>query len=284
MSALHFGDVSKPIGVVMLHANGFNGQSYRHLLEALPIHSVALDLRGHGLTKLPCDRDQLRNFHIFRDDVLAFIEQAVEGPFVLSGHSLGACAALLCVPHLQGKMVAYVGFDPPLMPTWLTPLFRLPGGLNWLRKTLPIAAAAARRRHQFDSQDAALKRYKNRGVFKGFPDATLTDYLEGGLIEDEETGGVKLACDPLWEQAIYPAHDHNLYQAAKALPVDNARIVLAGEGAPHTPLSRLRMRRAVGNGGVIRFKDKNHMFPLNEPEFARAFLQDALKKGGLIQD
>ena len=52
ISAVHFGDVSAPIRLVMLNANGFNGYSYKTILEPLGVHCVALDLRGHGLSEL----------------------------------------------------------------------------------------------------------------------------------------------------------------------------------------------------------------------------------------
>ena len=53
ISAVHFGDVSAPIRLVMLNANGFNGYSYKTILEPLGVHCVALDLRGHGMSELP---------------------------------------------------------------------------------------------------------------------------------------------------------------------------------------------------------------------------------------
>ncbi len=281
MSALHFGDTSKPVALIMLHANGFNGQSYRSLLEPLPVHSVALDLRGHGLSTLSYDPATLRNFHIFRDDILDFLARYVEGDFVLAGHSMGACAGMLCAPFLGQKMKGYVGFDLPLLPVWMNPFYRMPGGLELMRRKLPIAVAAGRRRSDFASLEAAFTRYQGRGVFKGFDDAVLRDYLLGGLIATDQ--GVRLACDPKWEQAIFPAHDHNLYAAAKDLPTDNTNIVFATSGAPNTPLSRQRLRRVVGSKNVIRAKETNHMFPLNQPNLARKFLAEALMKGALTQ-
>ena len=43
MSVVHFGDTAAPIEIIMLNANGFNGYSYKSILEPLGVHAVALD-------------------------------------------------------------------------------------------------------------------------------------------------------------------------------------------------------------------------------------------------
>ena len=70
ISALHFGPKDEPIRLIFLHANGFNGQSYARILSALDVHSIALDLRGHGFSTLPVPDGPFHNFHLFRDDII----------------------------------------------------------------------------------------------------------------------------------------------------------------------------------------------------------------------
>lgn len=279
LSALHFGNVSEPVRLLFLHANGFNAQTYRAVLEPLPIHSVALDLRGHGATTLPYDPQSLKNWYPLRDDIVAFINQNIKGQFVIGGHSLGAVVGILSAPYLKDRLKGYVGFDPVTMPLWMRPFNYIPGWNNLLKDRLPIAAGAGRRRSKFESLEQAFSRYQGRGVFKSFPDPVLRDYLEGGLKPSD--GGVELACDPKWEQAIYAAQGHNLFKAARALPKENARIIYAGKGAPHTPTSRERMRGILGKANVERHMDFHHMFPLNTPEFATKALMEVVKKAGL---
>lgn len=276
ISACHFGDLSKPVRLLFLHANGFNGQTYRSVLEPLPLHSVALDLRGHGFTTLPNNPMGLKNWYPLRDDVVAFVEQEIEGAFVMGGHSLGACVGMLAAPYLKDQLKGYVGFDPVTMPVWMRPLSFLPGWHTILRNRLPIAVGAGRRRSKFESLEQALSRYKGRGVFKGFPEHVLRDYLSGGLKPFGE--GVELACNPKWEQAIYAAQGHNLFKAAKALPKNNSRIIYAGKGAPHTPTARERMRGILGKENVERQAAFHHMFPLNNPRFATHALQAAIER------
>ena len=84
ISGVHFGDVSQPVQLVMLNANGFNGYSYKTLLAPLGVHAIALDMRGHGMSELPTDSAALKNWHIFRDDVAEFFERYLDAPAVLA--------------------------------------------------------------------------------------------------------------------------------------------------------------------------------------------------------
>lgn len=274
LSTLHFGNLNEEIRLVFLHANGFNAQTYRKILEPLSVHSVAIDLRGHGKTTLPYDPETLRNWHIFRDDIVEFIETYVKGDFVMAGHSLGAVVGILTAPYLTSHLKGYIGFDPVTMPVWMAPMSHLPGWHKILKKRLPIAVGAGRRRSKFESLEQAFARYQGRGVFKSFPDTVLKDYLEGGLNPSGE--GVELSCDPKWEQAIYAAQGHNLFKATRALPAENSRIIYAGKGAPHTPTSRERMRAILGRKNVERHIAFHHMFPLNRPSFATEAIEATL--------
>lgn len=279
LSAVHFGPTEEPIRLIMLHANGFNARSYRVILENLPVHAVSLDLRGHGFSTLSYNPEKLRTFYQFRDDVLEFIARYVPGEVVMAGHSLGASVGALCAPALDGQLKGFVGFDSPIMPIWMRPFFHIPGWVEMMQKRLAIAAKAGRRRSEFESIEQAYERYHKRGIFRKFSDEVLLDYVLGGLKKDGD--GWRLACDPKWEQAIYPAHGHNLFKAARSLPKDNTQILFATVQAPNTFLSRERMKAIVGKDNVHRQAGFDHMFPLNKPEFAEKALMKAIKSARL---
>jgi pimeloyl-ACP methyl ester carboxylesterase len=175
ISAIHFGDMSNPPKLIMLIANGFNGYSYKTILEPLGVHSIALDMRGHGMSELPTDIEALKNWHIFRDDVVEFFDRYIDGPIVLAGHSFGAVTGILAMPEVKTKVYGYVGFDPVIMPWLIRQIPNCIGGTTYLKKRLPIARNAGRRRSDFESLEAAFQRYKNRGAFRGFTDEALRD-------------------------------------------------------------------------------------------------------------
>ena len=57
LSALEFGDPSRPVEILFAHANGFNAQTYRTVLAPLAerFRILAVDQRGHGFSTLPAD-------------------------------------------------------------------------------------------------------------------------------------------------------------------------------------------------------------------------------------
>jgi len=275
MSAVHFGDVSASVRLIMLNANGFNGYSYKTILEPLGVHSVALDLRGHGMSELPTDIAALKNWHIFRDDTVEFFDRYIDEPVVLAGHSYGAVTGILALPQIKEKVSGYVGFDPVLVPGVFRWINRLPGGRSYMKARLPIARNAGRRKSTFENFDAAFTRYKNRGAFRGFTDEALRDYLTGGLVPDGE--GVKLACDPLWEQAIFVAQAHNVFKGAPHLPRDNSHITFAGKyGAVSFRSGRNVFANIIGRQNVVFDKERAHMFPMHDSDYASGRLREAL--------
>lgn len=277
MSAVHFGDVSVAPKVVFANANGFNGLSYRAVLEPLGVHAIALDLRGHGMSELPVDVKGLKNWHIFRDDIAEFFELYIDAPVVLAGHSFGAVSAILASPELGDKLSGFVGFDPVTIP-WLARNFsKLPGGRAMMKRRLPIARNAGRRRFVFDNLGAAFERYKGRGAFKGVPDETLKDYLEGGLKPHPD--GVQLSCHPLWEQAIFAAQGHNLFKSLSSLP-ENTQIIYGGKAAVSSPRTRKAVHRKLKGGHTAYHRDFHHLFPFHEPEFAANALRKVLERAG----
>src|SRR5512141_1854831 len=88
MAALEFGPADRPVDIVFSHANGFNGRTYRSILKPLAaeLRVLAIDLRGHGASRLPTVIEGRAGWFDFRDDLLALLAQVAEAPVVLGGH------------------------------------------------------------------------------------------------------------------------------------------------------------------------------------------------------
>jgi len=281
ISAVHFGRVENPLKIVFLHANGFNAFAYKEVFEALGVHALALDIRGHGFTRLPTDMAALDSFHIFADDAVEFFNRYVKRPVILAGHSFGAVSGILAAPHLKDKLHGYVGFDPVSLP-WLARLsLSSKAGRTYAKKRFSLAKNAGRRKSVFATQDEAFERYKDRGVFRGVPDQILRDYLTGGL-ELREDGAYHLCCAPLWEQAVFVAQNHNLYKAASALP-DNSHIVYAGKfGGVSSPSTRRAVQKRQPNITVDFDEDLAHLFPLQNPDLAVQVFKRVIERAHLV--
>ncbi len=287
LSALHFGDRTQPVKLVFLHANGFNGLSYRALLEPLGVHTMALDLRGHGFSTLPADPDRLSSWLIFSSDITNFFERYIDAPVVIAGHSFGAVSGILAAQDLGDKCAGFVGFDPVFLPLPARVFAKTKWGRNVMKTRLPIAAKAGRRRAEFTSIEAAFENYKGRGAFKTVRDDILLDYVTGGLIEGgliERNSTMRLACEPLWEQAIFCAQDHTPLKAIRHLP-QHRKIIFAGKNSP-TPFSiqvhlKVRLKQnGVEKENVVSDNTLGHLFPLQNPEMASQALADMLRQVG----
>lgn len=278
MSAVHFGRTSNPLKLIFLHATGFNGYAYKSILEPLGIHAMAIDLRGHGMTELPTDIHALRNWHIFRDDVTAFLDAHVKQAVVLVGHSCGGTVAALTAAARADKVSGLLALDPVTMPLLARIWSYLPGGRAYMKKRFPLARNAGKRRSVFDNQQAAFDRYIGRGTFKGVSDDALSDYLTGGLKPDGQ--GVRLACEPLWEQAVFTAQGHNIFKAAKAYSGPK-QFIYAGKFGPSFPRTRRNIAKIVGDNQMSFHKNYAHFFPLQEPEFTVGIMDAMIKRAAL---
>jgi len=279
LSALHFGDMSEPVRLVFLHANGFNARSYRAILEPLGFHSVAFDMRGHGGSRAMPQPLNIPNWHIFRDDCAEFFEthlpNLTDGPVVLGGHSFGAVSGVLAAPKIKKYLSGYVGFDPVSVPFLFRLTSALPGGKAYMKKRVPIARNAGRRKSVFETPEAAFARWQGRGAFKGMADEIMRDYIAGGLFEHSD-GSWHLCCDPKWEQTIFTAQWHNLFKAARFLP-ENSHFIYAGGRVPvSTKGTRAAVKRA---GPQVSFDSElGHLFPFIQTEFSIQALRTALDK------
>ncbi|MEM7728959.1 MAG: alpha/beta hydrolase [Pseudomonadota bacterium] len=241
----------------------------------MDVPALALDLRGHGLTALPTDVGALNNWQLFAEDIAAVFERVVTEPVLLAGHSYGAVSAMLALPRISSKVAGYAGFDPVMVPWLFRQIARAPAGRAFMKRRIPIARKAGQRKARFDSREAAFARYQGRGAFRSVPDAVLRDYLDGGLVGSD--AGVRLACDPLWEQAIFVAQAHNVFDAVPHLP-GNSHIVFAGaHGKVSTAGQRRAIRRLSPEARVDYRNDLTHLFPLQKPAFAASVLRGVLE-------
>lgn len=275
VSALHFGRTSNPLKLVFCHANGFNAQSYSELLTPLGVHAVALDMRGHGQSRLPTTPDNLPNWHVFADDISEFFARYIDRPVMLAGHSFGAVSAILAAGDLGDKCTGLLAFDPVIMPSLLGRMARLRPVRSFMKNKMSIAARAGRRRDIFESAEAAFESYQGRGAFAGMSDAVLRDYLAGGLHSVEN--GMQLSCAPAWEQAIFCAQGHNSFRAMRRLP-PRRQIIFAGKNSPTPAAIQRRVGKILGADNVQADDGLNHLFPLYDTDVTRGMLSSMLRR------
>lgn len=276
MSGVHFGDIKQPVKLVFLHSTGFHALSYRSLLEGLGVHVLALDLRGHGHSELPIENISFSSFRLHAHDVIAYLEQYIDGSVILCGHSMGASTAILAAEMAPHKVSKVLAFDPVVLPFAARLTMSTRAGRDFMKNKFPIARATGRRRNWFSSQESAFERFKGRGTFKQFPDEALWDYVSGGLIPHIKEGehGFKLACPPHWEQYTYVAQGHNMKKAITKLP-RGSHIQLTNFVKPINWISK--MVKKCPHIRIDHFPDADHFFPLINPEISQPALREILE-------
>lgn len=275
MSAVHFGDKNAPVKMVFLHATGFHALAYRSLLENLGVHVLALDLRGHGHTKLPIDTEEIASFHTYAKDVTAYLDAHVPGKVILCGHSLGASCAILAARMAPDKISKVLSFDPVILPLFVRLIMKSKRGRKRLQNKFPMARIAGRRRDVFTSLESAYKRFHGRGPFKHFTDEALWDYISGAFIPQnpEDGNGVRLLCRPKWEQFTYTAQGHNMKSAIRQLPKDS-RILITNFVEPVNWIPKMQAK--CPHIRIDHHPELDHFYPLINPEISLPALKDML--------
>ncbi len=273
MSGVHFGPIDTPVKMVFLHANGFNGLTYRSILEPLGVHVLALDLRGHGRTQLPTDDLRLTSHINYARNLAAYLQTHIDGPVILAGHSLGANASILATNIAPDKVVRVLAFDPIVLPFHVRLLMMSKFGREALLKNYPFAKNAGRRRDVFKAREDVFKRYHGRGPFKHFPGDVLKDYIHDGFTDCEQ--GVKLACRPGWEQYSYVHQGQKMKSRIANLPKGSH--VMITDFVKQSESWMVRARSNNPNLRIDYLPKKNHFFPVTEQEISIAAMRNILR-------
>lgn len=195
-----------------LHGNGFCGRTYEPMLRHLaPSFDLWLsDIQGHGDSDvgaryLGWNRNAELAWEAFQAQAGAF--KGV--PHYAMGHSLGgALTALLLADHPRAFQKAVL-LDPVLMsPAMLMGLSL--ADLTGTASLTPLARQAARRRHHWDSRDAAFDALHGRGTYKGWAEEALRAFVNHAL-RDAPEGGVALKCPPSREAEVFSSGPERLW-------------------------------------------------------------------------
>lgn len=254
--------------LVFAHATGMCARTYLGLLGPLGAHYrvVAFDARGHGRTTLPADpADIPLDWIPYRQDLAALIEALGGGPVRLAGHSFGASSAFEAAVSNPSLASSVLLIDPPFIPFAQAESWRAARGSA---SPHPMAEQAARRRAHFASREAAFKAYHNRGVFAGWPDSALHDYLDGGMLPDGD--GFRLACAPAWEATSFRGVTSTMQQSLEACRIPFT-LLCAEIGSTVPEMEEAEIRRLHPESIVKRLPDTGHFLPVTHPELVRPY-------------
>ena len=267
IAAIAFGDLNRPVDVVFVHANGFNAMTYRSILAPLGerLHVVAIDQQGHGRSPQRVPSASRDSWLLFRDDLVAVIDQLGDHALLLSGHSMGGTASVLASAVRPERVKGLALFDPVIMAEDLGR--RIASGEAPSFSESPLAVGAAKRRSVFASRDEAFSRYRGRGAFTTWPDEALVDYLTDGL-RDRTDGEVELSCAPDWEAANFSSHAHDVWTPLHAVRAPTT-ILRAEQGSTCSAASAEPFVSENPDFTVETIPGTTHFLPIERPDLVR---------------
>lgn len=264
--------------LVFCHATGFCATAYRAMFERLAgrFDITALDLRGHGRSRLPADPKSLRNWApIVRDvaGVLDRLHEASPEPVLLAGHSLGGASSLLAA---RGRTdVAGLILIEPVAADLLWAIAAHSPIARFTTGNFPLVKGARARRAAWPDRADVIASYARKPLFAAWAPGALEDYLEDGLEPAPEQGpnGVRLSCKPAWEAAAFAAQANWIWPA-----VSEARghvRVLAANHPTSTVSAEARRRFARRGADVVALDGVTHLVPFERPEIAARFIMES---------
>ena len=114
--------VSNGTPLILLHGGSARWQAFEDLIPDLSEYHLYLpDLRGHGKSGRATGHYRLQDY---ANDIITFIQDYIQQPVYLFGHSLGGIIALLVASQYQeGVRAVAVGDSPLSRQTWHRVMF-----------------------------------------------------------------------------------------------------------------------------------------------------------------
>ncbi|MBT6446309.1 MAG: alpha/beta hydrolase [Acidimicrobiaceae bacterium] len=250
----HFGGNGPTL--MVCHATGFHAKCYLPMMPILTQHFDVwgVDFAGHGGSETP-DTDDFA-WTGFAEDALTAIDHIGVDTVRAFGHSMGATATLLAEQARPGVISAAWLFEPIVFPRDIE-------SQGPPRNSI-MAAAASKRRREFDSRAHALHRYAGRPPLGLMRADALAAYVEYGF-RDTADGTVTLACSPESEAATF----NNANTGVRHLEELTLRATLAcglvaenPSPASFTP----PLADALVNGELRSYDGLGHFGPLQDPD------------------
>jgi len=250
--------------ILFFHCTGVCARIWDPVVSRLSIKNRihAPDARGHG------DSDKPRvaaayTWRGFGGDVLAVADalQLPEGAWAV-GHSGGASAIVYAELTRPGRFARVALIDAIIAPPEFFPT------------AMPLAERSRRRRHVFDSRNAARQRLGNKPPMETWHPEALDAYIAHGFA-DRDDGRVELKCPGELEAYVYEYGGViNLYDRLGEMRAE--ALVITGENSymvEHAHRQHSHLPRAE----LVTLPDAGHFIPQEKPAETAALISDWFK-------
>ena len=281
-SYLFFEGSSSQNPIIFFHATGLNAATYLNLLTKIfedfdgERSIYAFDQRGHGVSEAEADHTKLKSWKQFSKEAISFLNSLDHESVDLMGHSMGGIVASEVASQLKLKVQNLVMLEPVL---YYAPKDVIKLKLKNFLKCDDLSASnksssAKQRRNNFASFEEAIEHFTGRAMFASWPEESIMNYLEGGLVKKE--GSFFLSCDPAWEAKTFETVTFDTFRFLKKATCP----VLIIRGDKETSTFTDEAKNALLNKDRILIDEYKgtHFLPLENVELVSSRVFDFLHK------
>ena len=281
-SYLFFVGSSPQNPIIFFHATGLNAATYLNLLTKIfedfdgERSIYAFDQRGHGLSEAEADHTKLKSWKQFSKEAISFLNSLDHESVDLMGHSMGGIVASEVASQLKLKVQNLIMLEPVL---YYSPKDVIKLKLKNFLKFDDLSASnksssAKQRRNNFASFEEAIEHFTGRAMFASWPEESIMNYLEGGLVKKE--GSFFLSCDPAWEAKTFETVTFDTFRFLKKATCP----VLIIRGDKETSTFTDEAKNALLNKDRILIEEYKgtHFLPIENVELVSSRVFDFLHK------
>ena len=281
-SYLFFEGSSSQNPIIFFHATGLNAATYLNLLTKIfedfdgERSIYAFDQRGHGLSLAEADHTKLKSWKQFSKEAISFLNSLDHESVDLMGHSMGGIVASEVASQLKLKVQNLIMLEPVL---YYAPKDVIKLKLKNFLKFDDLSASnksssAKQRRNNFASFEEAIEHFTGRAMFASWPEESIMNYLEGGLVKKE--GSFFLSCDPAWEAKTFETVTFDTFRFLKKATCP----VLIIRGDKETSTFTDEAKNALLNKDRILIEEYKgtHFLPIENVELVSSRVFDFLNK------
>ena len=253
------------------HANGFPLGVYSPLLSQLSkkFNLSALDCRATWPDiGMPPKR---RDWQIYADDLITFIEQQYQGPITGIGHSMGATCTILAAEKRPELFKALVLIEPAMVSSHIAKLARiLPKSIM---NHIGPAKSTLKKPDSWNSRESFRDYCRKFRGYKRFGDAAFDAMAQYGIVETQGSQ-FKLGFPKVWE-----AHNYSQPPNVLANLEQLSMPCIAIRGKPSLFFNEAMWHKWQDRCPKTIFKQNlayGHLLPLESPSICCELIDDGL--------
>jgi pimeloyl-ACP methyl ester carboxylesterase len=257
------------------HANGFPAGVYHGILSKLSAHFNVYAMQCRA-TWPDIGRPSHKNWQVYADDLIEFIEQHCQHPIVAVGHSLGASSTVLAAIKRPDLFKAVILIEPAMVDWPMRLLMKFtPMHIMKRNKLISGTLNKTERWQKKDDYLSYIKRFKG---FNKFSEQTFLEF-EKHAIEESPQGDYRLTFNNLWEAHNYTQAPFLLKHLNKLTTLGIPTVAIAGKSNLFFG-NKLWQKWKTSQPKAVFLQDEKygHLMPLEGPNHTFDLIMQGLKK------